>query len=188
MADDGLNVVRVLFQNIDEGDRLKFVARSNIADTGGGARDLRFRPEGEFLPFFRDMFAGRKVHRRARQGRAQEIEVLTDTVVWNQGGKEVSATMEIWPSTNARPNETRIARISSYGLDGLIQDDPNGGRSVFMMFQQKDGTIRIHFTTETSLKVDNWDPTIKKFAADWLNEGTKSAFLDLHSKERYPHV
>lgn len=188
MASDGLNVVRVLLQNIEDGDRLKFVARSNTADTGGGARDLRFRPEGEFLPFFRKMFPGRKVHRRTSSGVSQEIELLTGTVIWNEDGKEVSAVMEIWPSTNARPNETRIARISSYGLDGLIQDDPNGGKSVFMMFQQQDGTIRLHFTCETSLKVDNWDPTIKKFAADWLEEGTKSAFLDLKSKERYPNV
>lgn len=187
MADDGLIVVRVLFQNIEEGDRLKFVAQSNTSDTGGGARDLRFRPETEFLPLFKKMFSGRKIQRRKSKGVLAQIEVLTGTVVWDEGGKEVSATMEIWPSTNARPNECRIARISSFGLDGLIQNDPQGGKSVFMMFQQQDGTIRLHFTTETSLKMDNWDPTIKKFAADWLTEGTKSAFLDLNSKERYPH-
>lgn len=188
MADDSFNVVRVLLQNIEDGDRLKFVAKSNTSDTGGGARDLRFRPESEFLAFFQKMFSGRRVQRRSSKGVSSQIEILTDTILWNEGGKDVTATMEIWPSTEARPNECRIARISSFGLDGLIQDDANGGKSVFMMFQQQDGTIRLHFTTETSLKVDKWDPTIKKFASDWLNEGTKSAFLDLKSKERYPHV
>ena len=33
MSDDGLNVIRVLFQNIEGGDRLKFDARSNISDS-----------------------------------------------------------------------------------------------------------------------------------------------------------
>lgn len=188
MADDGLNVIRVLFQNIEDGDRLKFVARSNTSDTGGGARDLRFRPEKKFFPFFEKMFLGRKREQRTSKGVSSEIEILTGTVVWNEGGNEVSAMMEIWPSTAARPNECRISKVSSFGLDGLIQNDPNGGKSVLMMFQQENGTVRIFFTTETSLKDDNWDPTIKKFASEWLNKGTKSAFLDLQSKERYPHV
>ena len=39
-------VVRVLFQILTEGDRLKMDAVSNVSPTGGGARDLRFRPGG----------------------------------------------------------------------------------------------------------------------------------------------
>lgn len=188
MSSDGRGVVRLLFQNIENGDRRKFEAQSNDAETGGGARDLRFRPEAEFLPFFGRMFPHKRMQSRRSKDVLTQIEVLSGEVKWIEGGHEKRATMEVWPSTNARPSECRIARISSFGLYDLIADDPNGGRSVFMMFQQADGTIRMHFTTETSLRNDNWDPKIKKFTADWIAEGSKSAYLDLATKGQYPHV
>ena len=37
-------VARVIFQIVTEGDRKKMDAVSNIAQSGGGARDLRFQP------------------------------------------------------------------------------------------------------------------------------------------------
>ena len=187
MSDQGRKIVRVLLQNIEDGDRRKFKARSNDADSGGGARDLRFRPETEFFPFFKKMFPNQRSQKRTSKGVVEEIEVLSCTVGWDENGQEKSATMEVWPATNARPNECRIARISSFGLYDLIKDDPSNGRSVFMLFQQKNGVILLYFTTETSLRDDNWDPTIKKFSADWIRDGSKSAFLDLETKERYPH-
>jgi hypothetical protein len=182
------NVIeRVLLQNIEDGDRRKFVAKSNDSDTGGGARDLRFRPETEFLPFFRRMFTNKTYKTRKAKGNSTQIEVLSGTVSWQEPTGIKSAIMEIWPATDARPNECRIARISEFGLDGFIQTDPNGGRSVFMMFQQANGDIMIYFTTETSLRTQNWDPKIKKFAQDWFADGCKSAFLDLVTREQYPH-
>ena len=186
MSNDDRAVVRVLLQNIEDGDRRKFEARSNDADTGGGARDLRFRPESEFLPFFERMFPHKRAETRRSKGARSQINVLSGSVTWIEHGLEKGGTMEVWPSTNARPGECRIARISSFGLYNLVAVDPNGGRSVFMMFQQADGTIRLYFTTETSLRNDNWDPKIKKFAADWVKEGSKSAFLDLETRRQYP--
>ena len=153
----------------------------------GGARDLRFRPSTQFFPFFERMFPGRKIEYRSSKGRRTEIEVLTGNVTWRQSGVERSDQVKVWPPTEARPNECRIARISSFGLYGSIIDDPNGGRSVFMMFQQADGTVRLYFTTEISLRNDNWDPRIKTFAADWFRDGRKSAFLDLETGEQFPH-
>jgi len=187
MSNDDLTVVRVLFQNIEPGDRRKFEARSNDSTSGGGARDLRFRPETAFLPFFKSAFPNSRIQRRNSGGVEKKIEVLSGTVVWQEGDIEKSATMEVWPSTDARPNETRIARVSGLGIYDLIVDDPDDGRSIFMLFQQKNGVLRIHFTTETSLRNDDWDPTIKAFAADWFQSNKKSAFLDLETKERYPN-
>lgn len=181
-------VVRVLLQNIEDGDRRKFEAQSNDADSGGGARDLRFRPEKDFLPFFEQVFPHKTTKNRRSKGVQTQIEVFSGEVFWNESGSEKSATMEIWPSTNARPSECRLARISSFGLLGQIVDDPHNGRSVFMLFQQADGTIRIHFTTETSLLNDDWDPKIKTFAGDWIDDGCKSAFIDLKSGKQYPHA
>lgn len=186
MSGNGQAIIRVLFQNIDDGDRRKFEARSNDSDTGGGARDLRFRPEDIFLPFFGRMLPHKRYEARTSKGVKSQIEVLSGTVTWTEPTGDKSATLEVWPATNARPNECRISRISSYGLYSLIKSDPSGGRSVFMMFQQASSAIRIYFTTETSLRTGNWDPKIKKFAADWIVDGSKSAFLDLQTMERYP--
>lgn len=180
-------IERVLLQEIASGDRRKFVAKANDTDSGGGARDLRFRPETEFLPFFERMFPNRSYRVRKENGVTSQIEVLDGIVTWTEPTGDKSAKMEIWPATKARPNECRIARISEFGLDGMIQTDPKGGRSVFMMFQQANGDIRLHFTTETSLRTHNWDPKIKGFAQDWFAEGCKSAFLDLQTKEQFPH-
>ena len=187
MSSRSQTIERVLLQNIEDGDRRKFIAKSNDAESGGGARDLRFRPETEFLPFFRRMFRNKTTKTRKAKGVTSQIEVLSGTVTWHEPTGDKSATMEIWPATDARPNECRIARISEFALDGLIQNDPNGGRSVFMMFQQANGDIWLYFTTETSLLTQNWDPKIKKFAQDWFDDGCKSAFLDLVTKEQYPH-
>ncbi|MDE2888330.1 MAG: hypothetical protein OXR72_08935 [Gemmatimonadota bacterium] len=186
MNRDDLIVVRVLFQNIEDGDRRKFAARSNDSPTGGGARDLRFRPESEFWPFFKLVFPNRRGEARKSKGVYREIEILSGRVQWQQFGQEKSAILEVWPSTDARPNEARIAQISRLGIYDLIKDDPVGGRSVFMLFQQKNGTIRLHFTTEHSLLSHDWDPTIREFATAWIRSGVKSAFFDLESKRRYP--
>lgn len=186
MSSSGQEIIRILLQSIEAGDRRKFKASSNDSSTGGGARDLRFRPEDEFLPFFRRMFPHKRYQTRTVKGNKTQIEVLSGTVTWNQLNKEMNAKMEIWPATNARPNECRIARISSFGLYDLVQTDPSAGRSVFMMFQQANSAIRLYFTTETSLRTGNWDPKIKKFVAEWIADGSKSAFLDLQTMERYP--
>lgn len=188
MSSSGQAIIRILLQNIEDGDRRKFEARSNDSATGGGARDLRFRPEIEFLPFFGRMFPHKRYETRTSNGVKSQIEVLSGTVTWAEPTGDRSATMEVWPATNARPNECRIARISSFGLHGLIKTDPSGGRSVLMMFQQANNAIRLYFTTETSLRTGNWDPRIKKFAAEWIANGSKSAFLDLQTMERYPHA
>lgn len=191
MSGNGAAVVRVILQRVDEGDKKKAIAKSNESNSGGGARDLRFRPETEFLPVFQRMFPHKSTKtRKSRKvkGATSQIEVLSGTVAWHEPTGQKSATMEVWPATDARKNECRIARISSLAIDGLIEKDPNGGRSVLMLFQQANGDIWLYFTTETSLLTQNWDPTIKKFAQDWFDDGCKSAFLDLATKEQYPHV
>ncbi len=186
MSSSMTKVDRLVLFNIEDGDRRKFLAKSNDTPSGGGARDLRFRPETEFLPLFRRMFPIKTTKTRSKGG--VSIEVLSGTVNWYSLSGTASANMEVWPSTDSRPNESRLAKIYKYGLHGLIQNDPNGGRSVFLLLQQANGDLWLYFTTETSLLTQNWDPKIKKFARDWIDDGCKSAFLDLVTKEQYPHV
>ena len=46
----------VVYKKIVEGDLKKFFAQSNITQSGGGARDLRFSPAKEFFSIFQRMF------------------------------------------------------------------------------------------------------------------------------------
>ena len=175
-------VVRVLFQILTAGDRLKMDAVSNVSRTGGGARDLRFRPENEFLPFFRKMLP--EVVRK-RRGSTQ-IDAYRGSVSWEASGQEKSRMMTVWPATNARPNECRIGKINRFDFSGLVKNDPSGGESIFMLFQQRNGVVRVYFTTETSLRSENWNSSIKNFAKEWMATDHRSAFLDLETNERFP--
>lgn len=186
MTSDTLNVLRLLLFDVSPGDRRKFEARSNDSPSGGGARDLRLRPEAELLPFLRDLFPHRQTILRKRKGIDTEIEVLSGTVIWKDGEVERRRTLDVWPSTDSRPDEMRIARVSELGVEGLIEDDPNGGRSILMVFQQRDSTIRLHFTTETSLREADWHPAVKRFAFHWLDSDAKTGYVDFLSQRRYP--
>lgn len=188
MSNDAFNVIRVFLFRIDDGDRRKFIAKANDTQSGGGPRDLRVRPEDKFWPFFERLLSERKTVKRPRQGGTTQI--LVGQIVWTDGSTENSGSLEIWPHQKKRPNECRIAKIYKWQTDHLIKDDPKGGISVLMLFQQQDGVIRLFFTTESVLKAGNWDPAVKSFAKAWIVEaskhnGQKSAFLDLKKKESY---
>jgi len=62
-------VKRIVYKEIVEGDFRKFKAESNDADTGGGARDLRFRPHDEFAKVFRELFPRSQQKTRKRDGK-----------------------------------------------------------------------------------------------------------------------
>ena len=94
--------------------------------------------------------------------------------------------MTVWPATEARENECRIGGVNHFDFSGLVKKDPGGGRSIFMLFQQRNGIVRVYFTTESSLRSENWNSTIKSFAKDWMGTKHRSAFLDLETNERFP--
>ena len=182
VASNDAQVVRVVFQTLTDGDRLKMDAVSNVSQTGGGARDLRFRPESAFLPIFKKMLPEVVLERR----KSAQIETHRGTVFWDASGQERSREMTVWPATEARGNECRIGGVNHFDFSGLVKKDPRGGRSVFMLFQQRSGVVRVYFTTETSLTSENWNSTIKSFAKDWMGTKHRSAFLDLETNERFP--
>ena len=183
MASNDMLIVRVVFQILTDGDRLKMDAVSNVSQTGGGARDLRFRPESAFLPIFRKMLPEVVLEWR----NSTQIETYRGTVLWEASGQEKSREMTVWPATEARENECRIGGVNHFDFSGLVKKDPAGGRSIFMLFQQQNGILRTYFTTETSLRSENWNSTIKNFAKDWMGTRHRSAFLDLETNERFPH-
>ena len=188
MSSNRLNVVRVFLFRIDGGDRRKFIAEANDTSSGGGPRDLRVRPQDRFWPFFERMLSRRETVSRPRTHMV--VEILIDQIVWAEGGEQKTSRLEIWPHQTKRPNELRMAKVDQWHAHHLIEDDPNGGLSVLMLFQQEDGVIRLFFTTETVLNLEDWDPTIKRFSRMWLKEahrhrGAKAAFLDIEEKESF---
>ena len=182
VASKDTQVVRVVFQILKSGDLLKMDAISNVSPTGGGARDLRFRPASEFLPIFRKMLP--EVVLELRGG--AQIETYRGPVIWEAEGKRKSGKMTVWPATSARPNECRIAKVNQFDFTGLVKKDPAGRASIFMLFQQKNGVVRAYFTTETSFRSENWNSTVKNFVIGWLATTHRSAFLDLKSDKRFP--
>jgi hypothetical protein len=185
-------VARVIFQVIEDGDRRKFEAVSNDADTGGGARDLRFRPANRFLPVFGRMFPGRTIRRRTREGVQVELELLNGTFVTPQATDEAeraSRDITVWPETNARPGECRIAQVNRYDFLPLLPPQGEGGQCIMMLIQTYGGTVNVWFTSEAILRHEvGWDESVKRFALRWLDTDAKSAFLDLERGEEFPDV
>lgn len=151
-----LAVLRAVFYDIYPGDRLKLDAQSNVADTGGGARDFRFSPVEEFFPLFGLMLPDREVRTtRGRVAGEREVEVLVGNVRWTDAAaqpNERQGRMTIWPANERRTTEARIGTVHKFGVSHLVLDDPNGGKSVFLLLQMANGELRMWFTTETSLR------------------------------------
>lgn len=183
-------VARVIFQVIEDGDRRKFEAVSNDADTGGGARDLRFRPANRFLPVLGRMFPGRAVRRSTRKGAQVELELLSGTFATPQATDEAeraSRDITIWPETNARPGECRIAQVNRYDFLPLLPPQGEGGQCIMMLIQTYGGTVNVWFTSEAILRHEvGWDESVRRFVLRWLDTDAKSAFLDLERGEEFP--
>lgn len=186
------SVVRLVVREIVPGDRRKFTATSNDVDTGGGARDLRFRPEEKFRPVFARMFPSTKLVRAKRDGVETRIQINVGEVRWRDASDpgrppvERSGEAEIWPPTTARPREMRLIRVHRYGFTSLLPPVQGEGKSVMMLIQEAQGVVRVRFTTERSIREGNWHRLIKPFLLRWLESNSRSGFLDLESGEEFP--
>lgn len=161
-AESGGDIARIVFREILDGDRRKFVAQSNDSDTGGGARDLRFRAWQTMKPTLRKLFPGVRTEKRKR-GANTSLEVYIGHFHWMQGGKEVSREALLEPPTDARPNESRVTRVHEYGCFTITMPEEGSGRLVALFVQKKDGTVWPFVITERSLEHDDWNPAVAEF-------------------------
>lgn len=184
-------VLRLVVREIVPGDRRKFTATSNDVDTGGGARDLRFRPEDKFAPVFARMFPTTKTVKSRRGGAAVQLQVHTGQIRWpsvptpGQAPVYQTGQAEIWPSTNARPGELRLVRVHEYGFSPLLPPLRVNGKTVMMLIQETQGVV-VRFTTEASIRTNNWHRSIKPFLLRWLDSGSLPGFIDLQTGEEFP--
>lgn len=136
-------VVQALYKEIKQGDLLKLQNASNVATTGGGARDFRFPLR--FAPLLALMFPRRET-RGLKECRLGDLR-------YSRGGTtDVSADVEYWPEpTNARPHEVRIGRVGSVPA---FADPPVGSADrVFLeLARLDDGAVSARYVTETTLR------------------------------------
>jgi hypothetical protein len=169
--DNGI-VRRLAFKEVNDGDLLKFVAKSATSGTGGGARDLRFRPFKKFDGVFGRILTGRESPMRRRNGVMTPVPIYTSrvTVLGGQGGNS-TRDLVFEPPTTARAGEGRLTRVSSLGLEPPI----GGGRLFFLLFQTGADTPFIAFATAQQIDAKDWHPSVNDFLAEALSKVNKSA-------------
>lgn len=118
--------VLTVFRQVLPGDVRKLRAESNDADTGGGARDLRFRGQPVVRQLLR-MFTQPTAERGVMRGR----------IHWATNPGTGHADVELWRPTQARPNEVRLNTIHRIGGWAVTDQEFNAaiaaGRRLFFI-------------------------------------------------------
>lgn len=99
MANEAGQVARILYKELVEGDLRKLQAKSNDADTGGGARDFRFGSYKTLLPVIKQMFPQIVKENRKRGGQIVQIDVFK--------GPSIGSTQTGLPRTRT-PSSSRL--------------------------------------------------------------------------------
>jgi hypothetical protein len=177
-ADNMVVITRIVYKEILPGDIRKFAAESNDSPSGGGARDLRFRPFESFRPIFRRMFPNNETD-GIFSGRFYSME----------GGREIVRRALFHPPTNARPGEGRLANV-----DKCLPHDnlpSNEETVILLLIQRSDGKVWPHFITRSSLVNDDlWEENIKRMILNCFSAHRRSGvsmvgFIDFETGEEY---
>ena len=172
MVNQPRDVARILYKELVEGDLRKLQAKSNDADTGGGARDFRFGSYTTLLPVIKLMFPRAVKEHRKRGGQIVEIDVFQGVFSWlDATGNVQSKEAYFEPPTDARPSEGRIARVHEYPcFDASHVKIGAGNRVLLLLIQLYDGSVWPHYAEESSLRTPNvWHPGVSKELLDCLD-------------------
>jgi hypothetical protein len=188
-AQSGGDVARIVFREILDGDRRKFIARSNDSETGGGARDLRFSSWPSMQATLRKLFPGTRIEKRKRSQNTS-LEVFTGRFHWMQNGEEKSREALLEPPTDARPNEGRITRVHEYPCFTISEPEEGSGRLLALFVQRHDGTVWPFAITERSLEHDDWNPAVAEFLLSALNASRRErraayGFYDFETGKKF---
>jgi hypothetical protein len=150
----------VVFKQLVDGDLRKFEADSNDSPSGGGARDLRFRPYLRFDGAFEKLFPNQVSVSRRRSAGA-EVTARKGMLFWTDrsSGTVRSREAQFEPPTDARPNEGRLVRVHEY--DCFKSPYPSGeGELVLILALDASGRVWAQITSEHSLRTDDWHPDV----------------------------
>lgn len=156
-------VKRFVYRQIVPGDLRKFDADANDADTGGGARDLRFRPHTTFGPVFADLFPNVRHEMRLRGGVQTPVQICVGAFYWlEHPNVERSREATYEPPTDARPDEGRIPTVHLYPpFDVVPKNDET--RLIVLLIQTMDDKVWPHLVTEGELLFrgpGEWDRSV----------------------------
>lgn len=184
-------IARIIFREILDGDRRKFVAESNDAETGGGARDIRFRSWTKLEPVFRRMFPHVRQLPRRRDAKSVTEEAYVGTFHWkNSIGKTESKEAILETPTDARPGEARITKVHEYGCFQTVPPSDGTGRLLVLFVQNPDDSVWPVFATEKSLENDPWHPVVAEFLLKALRTHRRAGnaaygYVDFTTNEKF---
>jgi hypothetical protein len=174
--------VLLFFQEVLPGDIKKQQTKSNVAISGGGARDLRMpNPFGtKIAPMF--------------PSATNVPGVKSGTVHWESpAGEESHRTIELWRSTTVRPKETRVARTNK--IDGwdvnateFQKAHAQGQKWFYLLVRDADGNVWARLIEEKNL--DGETPKVRDFIKKRMQETPKThavrGVMDFEKDEVFP--
>ena len=149
-----MTIAEVLFHEITEADIRKIYATSNDAQTGGGARDLRFSIE--YAPYLDRLFPKEVTYENGTPYRIGMFEHYDAS-----GMRTTERVHYAFQPTNARPREVRIAQISrlNFFLDLPTIHSEDG--ILFIAFIRKtNGMPQAQYLTEKQIGAKGGNPII----------------------------
>ncbi len=180
------SVKRIIFREVMEGDLKKFTATAAPSGTGGGARDLRFRPFDKFDGVFARCLPGRETVERRRGGKREQIQIYTASAnVVGSNNRSTKKEIAFESPTTARPDEGRLAKVHELALDV-----PKGeGRLLILLIQDANNDLIITFFSEKDLKSGEWHPSVTDFFRQVFSKPHRShatqGFIDFEAKSRW---
>lgn len=147
-------IAEVLCHEITEADIKKINAVSNNADTGGGARDLRFNID--FAACLDRFFPQEVTYEGRTPYRIGAFEHYDSA-----GKKVVENVRYAFQPTDARPREVRIAQICKLRLFLDLPDVSQTQGMLFIAFIRKtEGIPQAQYLTESQIGADGGNPII----------------------------
>lgn len=183
-------VARIVFKQLLDGDWKKVEAKSNISQTGGGARDIRFGNWPAMQRALGELFPGRISLLRKRGGVRQMAELYVGNLCWFEDGVVVTKEALLESPTDARGSEARLARVPEYNCFKFALPEEGAGRLIALLIQREDGSVWPRVITERSLEHDDWDPRVADFLLSALNgkrakRNAAYGFIDFTTGERF---
>ncbi|MFH9069693.1 hypothetical protein [Streptomyces alboflavus] len=183
-------ILRVIYKQLSPGDLRKLRAKSNDAQTGGGARDFRL-PYRAFDPVMRKLLPQTRQEERRRNGARTTVDFHWGPVKFGTRGKEIEVVNLDWESpTDARPTEGRISRIHTHF--NLPKEDPEFGAVLFLIMQHET-EVRAHYAYERDLRDGKWNSELTQHILACMDNPNRRArslaqgFIDCVEGLKYCH-
>jgi hypothetical protein len=139
---------RIVYKEISNADRKKFIAQSNSTPSGGGARDIRISPYSAFDDVFSRLFPRRSVKRTKANA---QTTVYVGTFSWLDNGAVRQMDSEFKPPTLSRPSDGYITNVHKQPCFANVPGT-NEGMVLMLLVQDTDQSVWPYLVTENALR------------------------------------